>query len=101
MLDSTICAAVAEAARAGMPGANPGGPKRVPRDSKKGMIGALGIPRDSKKGIIGALGIPRDSKKVMIGALGIPRDSKKGIIGDLYSDPWGLQKGNDWGPRDP
>ena len=47
------------------------------RDSKKGMIGTLGIPRDSKKGMIGTLGIPRDSKKGMIEALGIPRDSKR------------------------
>ncbi len=30
----------------------------IPRDSKKGMVGALGIPRGSKKGRIGALGIP-------------------------------------------
>ena len=35
---------------------------RNPRDSKKGMIGALGIPMDSKKGTIGTLGIPGDSK---------------------------------------
>ena len=50
----------------------------IPRDAKKGMIGALGIPkgnhrgpRGSKQEIIGALGIPK--KKGMIGALGIPK----------------------------
>ena len=41
--------------------------------------GAPGIIRDSKKGMIGALGAPRDSKRI----LGIPRDAKKGIIGAL------------------
>ncbi len=30
----------------------------------------LGIPRDSKKGTIGALGIPMDFKKGSIGTLG-------------------------------
>ena len=53
------------------------------RDSKKGMIGSLGIPKDSKKGMTGTIGLPRGSKNGMIGTLGLPRDSKKGIIGTL------------------
>ena len=53
------------------------------------------MPRDSKKGMIGALGIPRDSKKRIIEALGIPRDSKKGNIGSLQISMHGFQKGTD------
>ena len=56
------------------------------RDSKKGMIGILGIPkRESEKGKnrnpigIHSVGIP----KAFIRSLGILRDSKKGTIGTL------------------
>lgn len=38
---------------------------RGPRDTKRGLIGALGIPRGSKKGMIGILDFRHSIKRMM------------------------------------
>ena len=62
---------------------------RGPRDSKKGMAGALGILRDSKEGIL-----KRDSKKGMEGPegsqTGTPKGSQAATPSGLLANPVGV-----------
>ncbi len=61
------------------------------KDSKKGILGSLGIPRDSKKGSLGTLwgrpGIPKSKN----GRLGTPWNPKRDeeALGVSKRDPYG------------